>query len=469
MAKSPLPQGHSLEKWRKRNLYYYHYLERFYVTLVQPQKDVLEIGSGLGYLLKAVNPATGLGVEIDAAQAAYARQRFPELDFRADDGETCDFSRKFDYILLENTVNYLDNIEKLFNNLESACKPSTRLILTFHNPLWNGVLKLATKIRQRRPVPSLNWLSLPDVENLLYLVGFEVIKKGKTLLFPKSLPGLSRLINRFLAPLPLLNKLCLIHYVIARKRLREATPQRHPQPRTCSVIVPARNEAENIEACVQRMPRLGSATEIIFVEGHSTDGTWEEIQRVAAVYGKAYDIKICQQSGVGKGDAVRQGFDMASGDILMILDADLTVRPEDLVYFYEAVTSGVCEFANGCRLIYPVSPKAMPWLNKMANRFFAAVISYLLNTKIKDSLCGTKALSRENYRKIAANRAYFGDFDPFGDFDLLFGAAKLNLKMNDIPVRYLPRSYGSSNIHHFKEGLVLLRMCWHAARKLKFV
>ncbi|MEY3825981.1 MAG: hypothetical protein RLZZ148_795 [Cyanobacteriota bacterium] len=271
-----------------------------------------------------------------------------------------------------------------------------------------------------------------------------------------------------MAPLPLINNMCLTEYIISRPKPDVTKKSQQIKELSCSVIVPARNEAGNIESCVTRMPRLGKHTEIIFIEGHSSDNTWEEIQRVQTQFGQEWDIKISQQKGKGKGDAVRQGFAMASGDILIILDSDLTVRPEDLVYFFDAVASGQCEFANGCRLIYPVSSTTMPWLNRMANRFFAWVLSYLINTKIKDSLCGTKVLSKKNYLKIAENRAYFKDFDPFGDFDLLFGAAKLGLKIQDIPVRYVPRTYGSSNIQHFKEGIVLLKMCLYAAKKIKF-
>jgi hypothetical protein len=341
-------------------------------------------------------------------------------------------------------------------------------MITFHNPAWEMILRFATAIGQRMPLPPLNWLSLEDIENLLDLAGFEVVYHGKRQLFPKQVPLVSWFFNRVLAPLPGLNALCLTEYVVARSR-PDAEAIAAAKDKTCSVIVPARNEAGNIESCITRMPRMGKHTEVIFIEGHSKDDTWAEIQRIQAKYGDQWDIKIAQQQGKGKGDAVRQGFAMATGDVMMILDSDLTVRPEDLVYFFDAIASGKCEFANGCRLIYPVSDEAMPWLNRMANRFFAWLLSYLLNTKIKDSLCGTKAISRENYQKLAANRAYFGDFDPFGDFDLLFGSAKLGLQMTDIPVRYVPRVYGSSNIQHVKEGVILIKMCLYAAKKLKFL
>ncbi|MBD3884418.1 glycosyltransferase [Phormidium tenue FACHB-886] len=457
-----------LEKWRSRNLYYYRDLEKLYQFHVRAGARVLELGSGLGDLLNAVRPAEGLGVDISELAVERSRRHFPHLEFRLEDAETVHTTGTFDYILLANTISYIQNVQKAFQTIQKCCDPETQIILTYHNPAWEPILKFASLIGQRMPLPELNWLSFEDVENLLNLAGFEVVYHGKRLLFPKFFPIVSWVCNRVLAPLPLLNRLCLNEYVVARPQPGHAKVQDAVQKMTCSVIVPARNEAGNIENAILRMPQLGSHTEIIFIEGHSTDGTWDEIKRVQAKYGDRYDIKIVQQTGKGKGNAVRQGFEMATGDVFIILDSDLTVRPEDLVYFYEAIASGYCEMANGCRLVYPVSKIEMPLLNRMANRFFAWLLSYLLNTHIKDSLCGTKAMSREHYRRLAANRAYFGDFDPFGDFDLLFGAAKLNLKIKDIPVRYVPRQYGSSNIQHVKEGLNLFKMCLYAARKLKF-
>jgi SAM-dependent methyltransferase len=458
----------SLEKWRNRNLYYYKDLEKFFAFSTISKSTVLEIGSGSGHLLKAVNPSNGLGIDENPLAIENGRERFPDLRFIEQSVENFKPPHKFEYILMANTISYIENIQKGLHSVEKACKANSRLLMTFHNPAWEPILRFATLIGQRMPLLDLNWLSLEDVENLLQLAGFEVLYHGKRLLFPKQVPLISYFLNRIIAPLPIINRFCLCEYIIARLRTKDAEAQIQIKKKICSVIIPARNEAGNIEACVTRMPNLGKHTEIIFIEGHSKDNTWAEIQRVQEKYKDRCDIKIAQQSGKGKGDAVRQGFSMAKGDVFIILDSDLTVKPEDLVYFFEAIASGQCEFANGCRLIYPLSDITMPWLNRMANRFFAWLLSYLLNTKIKDSLCGTKAISKENYQRIAENRSYFGDFDPFGDFDLLFGSAKLGLKINDIPVRYMSRTYGSSNIQHFKEGLVLLKMCSYAARKIKF-
>jgi SAM-dependent methyltransferase len=464
-----LHRQNDFEKWRNRNLYYYQDLEKFYSFVVQPETRILEVGSGTGYLLNSLQPEEGLGIDIHPHVIDHSKGRFPTLEFQVGSAEDFQFEHCFDYVLLANTISYIENIPKALKNIANACQPSTRLILTFHNPAWEFILKFASLIGQRMPLLSLNWLSFKDIENLLDLSGFEVISHGKRMLFPKRIPLLSQVINQAIAPLPLINRFCLTEHIIVRKRLDSQFVSSNIRNMTCSIVIPARNEAGNIESCITRLPKIGRHTEIIFVEGNSTDHTWDEIKRVQNLYGHQWDIKAWKQPGRGKGDAVRCGFEQATGDVLIILDSDLTVRPEDLIYFFEAIASGHCELANGCRLIYPVSLAAMPRLNRFANRFFAWLLSYLLNTKIKDSLCGTKAISRENYFKISKNRSYFGDFDPFGDFDLLFGAAKLGLKIKDIPVRYFSRTYGKSNIHHVKEGLTLLKMCWVAAKKIKFI
>ena len=299
--------------------------------------------------------------------------------------------------------------------------------------------------------------------NLLRLADWEPISIQHRILFPFYLGGLGQVINRALTPiLPLF---CLSVFVVARPLRTVEQQARHL---SVSVIIPARNEAGNIAAAVERIPKMGTGTELIFVEGHSRDDTWSQIQRVAAEH-PHLSIKILRQTGKGKGDAVRAGFAAATGDILMILDADLTMPPEELPKFYEVIASGKAEFANGVRLVYPMDEKAMQFLNLCANKTFGLIFTWLLGQPVKDTLCGTKALSRAHYEKIAANRAYFGEFDPFGDFDLLFGAAKLNLKIADIPIRYRQRTYGETNIQRWRHGWLLLRMVIFAARKLKFV
>ncbi len=461
---------HPLLYWRKKNRYYYQDLDQLIRFLVPANQRVLEIGSGTGVLLNSLWPRYGLGIDRDPAAVQLAKQRFPHLAFQVQDAhglQIADLKEPFDTILLINTLGTCEDVQQVLERLRPLCSPMTRLVISYHNPLWEGLLQWASKFKQRMALPSTNWLSQGDMGNLLDLAGFEIVRQGKQLLMPRRIPGISGLINGWIAPLPGINSLCLTEFIVARLQPQIAG-EAWINHLTCSVVIPARNEAGNIANCVRTLPPMGKHTEIIFVEGNSTDETWNEIQKVRSQWRDQIDIKMLQQQGKGKADAVRLGFEAASGDVLIILDADLTVQAEEMPKFFRAVASGRCDLANGCRLVYPLDQRTMPYLNQWANRFFARLLSYVLGIRIKDSLCGTKVLRRSDYLEIAANRQFFGDFDPFGDFDLLLGATKLNLKIVDIPVRYHPRVYGSSNIRHVQEGFRLLRICWFAARKFRF-
>jgi len=455
-------------RFHQCNRAYYDDLERLHQLLVAPGLRVLEIGCGLGDLVAALKPGHGVGIELDPQLAEAARARHPELRVISADAETITpesigEAEPFDVILLPNTLNTLHDVQGVLERLEAFCHPRTRLVVSFHNWLWQPLLKAAERLGQRQPQPPESWLTPRDVANLLDLASWEVLKQGHRCLLPRQIPVLTPLANRWLSQLPGLEQLGLTHWLVARP-----ARQRRQDP-SVSVVIPARNEAGNIAPAIERLPQLGRFTEVLFVEGHSSDNTWAEIERVCAEYQGPLRLKKFRQSGKGKADAVWLGFEQAEGEVLMILDADLTVRPEDLPRFAQAMAEGRGEFVNGCRLVYPRSWAAMPPLNTAANRFFAAVFSWLLRQRLKDTLCGTKVIWKADYERLKAGRAYFGDFDPFGDFDLLFGASKLNLKIVEVPVRYQERSYGSSNIAHFREGLILAGMCLYAARKLRFI
>ena len=449
--------------WKKRNYYYHESIEAFFRFLVPENKIILELGSGTGELLAALKPLHGVGIDFSAEMTLLAKDAFPNIDFRqgnAEDPLSWHIKGRFDYIILSDLVGHLEDIQKTFENLKAFCSSRTRIIVSYYNFLWEPALKLAERFNLKTPTNTANWLSPEDIENLLFLSGFETIKKERRLIFPKKVPFLHKIID-FLGSLPLINRLCLVNYIVARPMEEKPVLEKG-----VSVIIPCKNEKGNIEHAVTRLPELGSHTEIIFIDGHSTDGTPDEIRRVMALFPDK-DIKFVVQEGHGKGDAVRKAFEQAQADILMILDADLTVPPEEIPKFYDAIASGKGEFINGSRLVYPMEKEAMRFLNMLGNKFFSLSFSWLLGQRIKDTLCGTKVISRENYTAIAANRHYFGDFDPFGDFDLLFGASKLNLKIVEIPVRYRARQYGETQISRFKHGLLLLKMCLFAVRKMK--
>ncbi len=436
-------------------------LAHYYNLLIPADARILEIGCGSGELLALLRAGHKTGIDLSARQIEAARQRLPDATLVVQAGEELALEGTFDVIIISDTLNLAADVQRLLERLHRISHPGTRLILNFQNSLWRPLLTLARLLGFKAAQPQNSWLASADILNLLQLSGWSTISRQHRILLPVGLPLFASLCNRWIAPV--VPWLCLTVFVVAR---REPTPT--PRPLTVSVVIPARNEAGNIAAGVARTPDMGAGTELIFIEGHSRDDTWAKIREVAAAHPERR-IKTLRQTGKGKGDAVRAGFAAATGDILMILDADLTMPPEELPKFYEVLASGRAEFANGVRLVYPMDEKAMQFLNLCANKSFGIIFTWMLGQSVKDTLCGTKVLSRHHYETIVANRAHFGDFDPFGDFDLLFGASRLNLKIADVPIRYKERTYGTTNIQRWRHGLLLIRMIAFAARKLKFV
>ncbi len=448
---------------RARSRHYHRELLAFFKFVIPKNSSVLEIGSGTGGLLAELGASKALGLDFSPAMTAAAKAAHPALDFRTADIETLAAEEKFDYVVMQDLLGNLDDIWLAFRNLHKATTPETRVIITAYNPLWEPLVMLAEAVGLKGKDPRQNWLAMADIENFLYLNNYEVVKKGRRFLMPFYIPLLSSFFNKFLAKMPFFKELGLIQFIIARENPAKPEPKNY----SVSVMVPCRDEAGNMERLFKELPVLGRSTELVFVDGNSSDGTVEKIREEAA---KRPDlpVKILLQGGAfGKADAVRKGFDACTGDILMILDADLTVVPEDLRKFYAAIAEGKGEFVNGSRLVYPMEKGAMRFLNMLGNKTFSLIFTWTLGQRIKDTLCGTKVLLRSNYEKIKAGRAYFGDFDPFGDFDLLFGASKLNLKITELPVSYKERKYGETKISRFRHGLLLFRMAFIAFIKLK--
>jgi SAM-dependent methyltransferase len=437
-------------------------LAHYYRLMIPPSFRVLEIGCGSGALLERLPNANITGLDISPDQVEAAKARLPHGRFFVGAGENFVLEETFDVIIISDTLNLAADVQATLSQVLRMAHLGTRLILNFHNTLWRPIRSLAQFLRLVAPEPPSSWLSAGDVRNLLFLSGWDLVSQHARILLPMRIPIVSTVLNKWLAPF--LPWFCMTIFQVARPFQREVPPK----PQSVSVLIPARNEAENISAVIPRTPSMGSWIEFIFVEGHSRDETWREIQNLRSKY-PDLRIKIHKQSGKGKGNAVREGFDLAEGDILMILDADLTMPPEDLPKYYHAIAGGLADFANGVRLVYPMEGQAMRFVNLCANKAFAIAFSWVLGQPIKDTLCGTKALRRTDYMRIVANRSFFGNFDPFGDFDLLFGASKLLLKVVDIPVRYRDRTYGSTNIQRWRHGLLLFRMLLFAARKLKFI
>ncbi len=375
-----------------------------------------------------------------------------------------------DYAVINGNLHYERDIQAYLARVHNGLASRSRLIVVYYSALWRPLLRLATSMGLRTKTVEQNWLSHGDVINFLSLSDFEVVRIEPKVLVPVRIPVVSELINRYLAPLPVFSLFCLVNVLVARPRnaAGEFGRAQAPAP-SVSVVVAARNEAGNIEDIVRRVPKMGPDDELIFVEGGSSDDTWARIRQVQERLAGERRIVIAQQDGKGKGDAVRKGFGLATREILMILDADLTVPPEDLPKFYQAIVRNKGEFINGSRLVYPMEKRAMRFLNLLANKFFAVAFSFVLAQRFKDTLCGTKVITRANYERLARNRAYFGDFDPFGDFDLIFGAARMGLRIVEVPITYRERTYGETNISRWTHGTLLLAMLVFAARRLKFI
>jgi len=450
--------------WRKKNRYYYRWLDRTYAHNVRPGSRVLHVGCEAGDLLAAVEPAYGFGIDPDEKAIESARQRFPQFRFEVQNPHSIALDETFDYILICNSIGTWSDIQRVLERLRPLTHDDTRIIVVYYSYVWEGLLRAGSRLGLRRPNSCQNWLPPEDIANFLHLAGYDCIRAESMMMMPKWVPLLSAFCNRVLSLLPGFRALNLVNLVVARPdpMLKDSGDL------SVSVIVPCRNERGNIAEAIERIPTMGKWTEIIFVDGSSTDGTAAAIEEQIVLHPTRRIRLIHQGEGRGKGDAVRKGFAAAEGDVLVIQDADLTAPPEDLPRFFNALCQGKGEFINGSRLVYPMEKHAMRFLNLLGNKFFGKLFSWLLNQRFRDTLCGTKMISRKNYQVLAANRAYFGDFDPFGDFDLIFGAVKQNFKVVEVPVTYRARTYGSTNIDRFRHGWLLLTMSLVAFKKFKW-
>lgn len=451
------------EKWFSQNAYYYGKVTEFLRFAVEPNRRVLQVGCQTGFLLEAMQPSYGVGIDVSSRMVEVASKLRPAFRFERQDPEQLCLQEIFDYVLVSGVHNIVD-VQAAFLKLRELCRPHSRVLVFGYSYLWQPLIKFAEKVGWKVPEPVPNWLSAEDIQNLLALSGFETVKTYGLFLLPVGIPGLSFLLNRVLARLPFFRRLCFLYVVIARPQVKEAVSDA-----TVSVIVPCKNESDNIEAAVQRIPEMGAGTEIIFCDDRSTDGTAEEVRRCQVAYPQRR-IKLVEGPGICKALNVWKGFNAAEGEILMILDADLTTIPEELPYFYRALIEGCGEFINGSRMVYPMEEQAMRGLNILGNTFFGWAFTFLLGQRIKDTLCGTKALWRRDYERLARFHGTWGVTDRWGDYELLFGAARLHLKIVDLPVHYMERRYGETKMtKRFRNAWIMLRMCRSALVKLKFI
>ncbi len=448
-------------QWIESNSYYYKHLLKSLKYIVDEHSKVLHIRCSIGYVLNELNPSVGVGIDDTPNQIEEAKKRYPNQKFICSSPENFKSDEKFDYVIISSVEDIVD-IKATLDNLKHCCTPDTRIIILHYNYLWNPLVKLAEKTGLKIPQNYHNWITVNDLRNFLTNTGFEeVINKG-FILSPFNIPLLSYLLNRFFARLPFFRLFTMMRLTVAR--MQEEVHKEY----SVSVIVPCRNEAGNIEDAVNRIPKLGTHTEIIFGDDKSTDGTADKVREMIAKHPDK-DIKLIPGPGISKSENVWSCFDNATCDILMILDADLTVIPEELPYFYEAIAKRRGEFINGSRMVYPMHDEAMKLFNIIGNKFFSLAFTYILDTPIKDTLCGTKVMFRKDFEKIKKLRGTGGINDRWGDYELIFGAAKQHLKILDLPVHYYERVYGETKMTgRVKNGLIMLKMCRAALMKIKF-
>ena len=458
--------------WIKKSYGFYSEDIRVMKEIIPQNSKILEIGCGTGHLIAALKPSYGVGIDISEKMIDEAKTDFKNIDFIHGDIENANIFQNiksdFDYIIISDTIGYFIDIEKVLNKLHNICNSDTRIIIAYYSPFWEPILNLAAKLKYKMPELPKALLNEVDVSDLLESSKFETVKKQNKILIPFKLLGIGRLLNRYLACIPIISNMCLRNYVIARSIKKSKLDL----PKSASVIIPCRNEKGNIRNALERLPLFTKDLEIIFIEGHSSDGTWEEVKKVIKdkhFINKGFKMTAFQQKGIGKADAVFTAFNKAKKDVLIILDGDLTVPPEDIPKFWNKISSGEAEYINGSRLIYPMENEAMRFLNYIANKLFSILFTWLLGQRYTDTLCGTKVIRKKHYLQAVKRNKEFGDFDPFGDFFIIFGASRLNLKMTEIPIRYRAREYGETQISRFSHGFLLIKMVIFAFFKLKAI
>jgi SAM-dependent methyltransferase len=452
----------SRNKWIDANRYFYHWERRLLRFIVAPESRVLEIRCLTGRALAELKPSRGVGVEIGKKIVEIAKSDFPHLEFVQADPEDLDLRECFDYIIFNHVFDTPD-ILRAFERVRRHCSEDTIFIISNYNQWWQPILELATKAGLRSKFVEPNWVNENDILGFLKLTDFRCVHKYRFLLFPKWIPVFSWVVNEFFARLPVLRKLCMMQVMVARP-VRQA---KRPEGISVSVVVPCRNEEQNIALAIERIPEMGKWTEIIFCDDKSTDGTANEVRRMQALHPDR-NIRLVNGSGICKAENVWAGFRAARGDVLMILDADLAVMPEELPIFFKALVQGHGDFVNGSRLVYPMQKLAMKFANMIGNKLFGLTFSFLLDQRIKDTLCGTKVLWRKDWVRMEPHLGSWGERDLWGDYELLFGASRLQLEIVEVPVHYQERLHGVTKMTRvIANGWRMLRICWHAWRRLE--
>jgi len=434
--------------------YYHKRIRKVFSFIIPPNKKILFFGSYDGKILASLRPKMGIGIEVERKIFKIAKKRHLKLKFLNISYDSYIPKEKFDYIILNSTLGQTTDMLRVLKNIFRACCPSTKILIYQHNYLWEGILNFAEKLSLKRKEGVQNWLSINDVKTYLEGANFQVTRIFRRTIFPLNFFGLGKVLNFIGALIPFFDFFKLDQFIIARPE-----PHLFPKslPKSLTICITVRNEKGNIEKIIKSIPKICNQQEILFVEGHSTDGTKEEILKIKKKYSHK-NVRVIGQPGIGQGDAIRVGFKAAKGEIIIIYEGDNTADPKDLQYFYKAMKSGKYEFIEGSRFVYPINNQTMPIINQLGNTFFAKWFSFFLGHRTTDVLCGIKSILKRDFNLIYKRWGFLGFEDPFGDFELIYGATRMGLKFGEIPTRYYSRTYGETKTRPFTHGLYLLKM-----------
>lgn len=441
------------EKWIQRSGYYYRNLSRIISNAIASNASVCHVGCDSPYLLKSLPQAKGTGICMTEKQKVFCETTDPDHRYTTM-AQLQTLREKFDYIVIT-SLGYFFDVQEVFHQIQILCHFRTRIIIINCNLLWEPLFYLGEKLRLRMPQSARRQNMVPThhVINLLSLSRFQLVKWSSHILVPYFIPLVSWFFNRILASSFPFRYLSSTDIIIARPQI---TP---PEPVTCSVIVPCKNEKGNIESLVRRIPALADETEIVLVDDRSSDGTGEEMRRCQKTWPDK-KITVIEGPGISKGEAVRMGIEGAAGRLIAIFDADLAVLPEELPKCILPLLEGTADFVNTVRFVYPQQDGAMRWLNIAGNRGFSLLFTFLIRQRVSDTLCGTKVFWKEDYRNISGLKDYWLWRDRWGDFEQLLGASKLGLKIVEVPIHYAERTYGETKMkNRFQNGLHMLKLC----------
>ena len=374
---------------------------------------------------------------------------------------TKDVISECDTILISD-IEHQSNPTSSLLSLSKIIRDDTKIIIISRNLVWMIFIKLLKSLFSFSPKKN-NFLPYSYLDNLFSICNLEVIRNEKIITLPIYIPFFTNLINRIFR-LPLLNIFCLSNITILKKKDQNFSNNKDLR---VSFIIPCKNEENNIKTFENEIKNSNQSNEYLFGDDNSMDKTIDEIDKLSK---KLNNNKILKYNGPGvcKSENVYKGIELSSGDIIVVYDADLTVDFKDVEFSIDILKNTNADFINCTRMIYPQKDGAMKFSNFIGNSIFANLFSLLFRKKITDTLCGTKIFFKKDWVKIKKNITGLGVKDLWGDFDLLIGAYKNNLKITEVPVTYHERKEDNTKMTSvFLNGIRMLSIVLVAFYKLR--